>query len=697
MKKILLLILISLTILLIKPASVKADISCPQYDCPGSTYHDCTCDDSGKVVSCTSCGSSSDPNSNTPTPLPGGYCANLGGGCRFSCKLGESSYGDCDAAAGGGKCCVVSGGGGGSSTTKSTTTTTTPKCRWPTNYMGTCAQHPSDCNSNETCKDTTGTISGVAARAHECCQTILPSCTVGDNGEADGNCGICSPGGDDKCGTFSSTQTCTKTKIRVSNTSGTWQLSSYCTPVTNNVGCQITDKKCVDTTKTCVNNVCTNPGSTTTTISSSTTTTGANSTTTTTLEANCSIVSSAIDFVLDRSGSMGSKQSGSTLTKLDYLKTAVKSFIGKLPDSGIIGLQSFGGTASNDFSIATLQGRRDAINTKIDLLSAKGGTPLKDALTKALSEIQTAKQNASYKDYPYALILFSDGLWNTGGDPTPVVQQLKAINVRIFAIAYGAASGTGINFMKATATSPTDYYYAPKDTDIQPILDSIQKKVCITLTPTPTVTPEPTTTPTPTPAAGNTVLSLIVGLDGIGTTGDNQNPEDKNCSNANDPINCGSNKTPGHETRDVTVEFLTTGNTPVSTFSGLIKFAPESGKFLGTVDLGSNFTGGSYMIKIKSPGYLKKIYPSIQAITAGTTNSLPSIRLVTGNVNQDSSLDIMDYNILMSCSIFSSDSNGACNQNPNYVIKSDLEDNSTIDQLDYNLLMREWVNQIEQQ
>jgi hypothetical protein len=199
---------------------------------------------------------------------------------------------------------------------------------------------------------------------------------------------------------------------------------------------------------------------------------------------------------------------------------------------------------------------------------------------------------------------------------------------------------------------------------------------------------------------GNTYLSLVIGLDGLGTTGDNQNPSDINCTPAQIAQGCGSNKNPNNTTREVTVEFLNADAMPVGTYSGQINYttgATNSGKFTGAIDVASsNIAEGNYIVKIKSPGYLKRQLPSLQTIKTGQVNALTETRLVTGNVNQDSSLDIMDYNILMSCSIYSQDNKTSCNLNSNYAYRSDLEDNGTIDQLDYTLLMREWVNQIEQ-
>ena len=207
-------------------------------------------------------------------------------------------------------------------------------------------------------------------------------------------------------------------------------------------------------------------------------------------------------------------------------------------------------------------------------------------------------------------------------------------------------------------------------------------------TPTPTRTPtptigSPTSTPPPTPTIpeGNTVFAATIGLDAIGTTGDNTTPSDSS----------GSNKNPKRPTRNIKVEVFDGGGNPVANKSGTIIYSAERGKFTGSIDMGT-LASGNYIVKVKSDGYLKRLIPGIQTITLGQTYNVPPVNLVTGDINNDNAINILDYNILISCLSDpnqSTDNQGACNSNAQYSVLSDLEDNGVIDQLDYNLFLRE--------
>lgn len=217
----------------------------------------------------------------------------------------------------------------------------------------------------------------------------------------------------------------------------------------------------------------------------------------------------------------------------------------------------------------------------------------------------------------------------------------------------------------------------------------------LTKTPTPTtppgvtVTPTPrlSTTPTPTIPAGNAILALAIGLDAIGNTGDNNTPNDSS----------GSNKNPKRPTRNVTVElFNASNNQPVGTKrTGTVAYV--NGLFTGSIDLGTGFTTGSYNIKVKSDGYLRRKALGI-TLTAGRINTLTKISLVAGDINiigdikGDNAIDIRDYNILISClsdPTQTVDNHALCNSNAQYAVLSDLDDNGVVDQLDYNLFRRE--------
>ncbi|OGH29764.1 MAG: hypothetical protein A3F30_04015 [Candidatus Levybacteria bacterium RIFCSPHIGHO2_12_FULL_37_12] len=167
-------------------------------------------------------------------------------------------------------------------------------------------------------------------------------------------------------------------------------------------------------------------------------------------------------------------------------------------------------------------------------------------------------------------------------------------------------------------------------------------------------------------------------MDGLGTTGDNANPSDSS----------GSNKNPNRPSRNVTIGVFASNGNSVANKSGTLVYQAGSGKFTGNVDMG-NLASANYNVKVKSDGYLRRLVPGIQNITAGQAYNVPAVNLVAGDINGDNAIDILDYNILISCSIFSTDNQGLCNSNSQYKILADLEDNGAVNQFDYNLFLRE--------
>ncbi len=189
----------------------------------------------------------------------------------------------------------------------------------------------------------------------------------------------------------------------------------------------------------------------------------------------------------------------------------------------------------------------------------------------------------------------------------------------------------------------------------------------------------PTPTPTGGQGGGSTQFALLIGLDGIGNTGDNSNPEN----------NAGSTKNPKRALRNVTVEIFDSSNKSIANKNGSVSYDSGSGLFKGNVDMG-NLASGNYTVKVKSDGYLKRLVPGIQNITGGQTNNLPQIRLVDGDINGDNAINILDYNIFISCSPYSTDNNTLCNSNQTNKTLADLDDNGIIDQFDYNLFLKEF-------
>ncbi len=194
----------------------------------------------------------------------------------------------------------------------------------------------------------------------------------------------------------------------------------------------------------------------------------------------------------------------------------------------------------------------------------------------------------------------------------------------------------------------------------------------------PSITNSPTVTsmPSPTFSAQAMVLSFNVFMHGIGSSGDNANPFSAEFSN----------KQPQHPSRDVTVYVYDDQNQLAVTKPGSITYDALSGTYKGTVDLGTAVATGDYTIRIKEGTHLRRLLPGIQRLNQQANNIMPEIALVAGDVNNDNTLNILDYNLLVGCY---SDLLPAVSCTDENKVKTDLNDNNEVNQFDYNLFLRE--------
>jgi hypothetical protein len=226
-------------------------------------------------------------------------------------------------------------------------------------------------------------------------------------------------------------------------------------------------------------------------------------------------------------------------------------------------------------------------------------------------------------------------------------------------------------------------------------------------TATPTV-PPPTATPFPTatPIPNSTTLSFVVGLDGIGTTGDRKNPAWQQIPGQ--PLS-GSTQNPAHPERNVVVTLANpTDNSFVGQFNGTIVYQtgdPNKGKFITNPPIDLEQTpSGTYTVYVTTYSHLTKSLGQVD-IVAGQNNVVNNDTdagdLVAGDIVGNAISDIVpnnkltieDYNVLISCSIYSKDTS-TCALNSDFPKLSDLDDNGTtttplINEFDYNLFLRE--------
>lgn len=190
----------------------------------------------------------------------------------------------------------------------------------------------------------------------------------------------------------------------------------------------------------------------------------------------------AIDLVLDRSGSMISPTQ-----KFTKLKEGALTFVSKLSDESLIGMQSFASNATLDVPIGKVANNKSIIVSKINQMQAGGVTHTRDAMLIAKQELERVMHN--FPDHKFYVILLSDGVPNAppyfdpSQMPNDVATQIKNMGVGIFTIIYIGENDTSNQtrlkqMMESVASTPQDSYLAPTIDQLEKILDQIAVKIC---------------------------------------------------------------------------------------------------------------------------------------------------------------------------------------------------------------------------
>lgn len=196
----------------------------------------------------------------------------------------------------------------------------------------------------------------------------------------------------------------------------------------------------------------------------------------------------------------------------------------------------------------------------------------------------------------------------------------------------------------------------------------------LTSTPAPTA-PPPTSTPTPPPQLGSTVLDFTIFLHGIGKAGDAANSQSAGTVQ------------PVKTDFDINVELTNTSGVTAAQVAGKVIYNQADGNFKGTVTLGSDIPGGSYLVDIKVPRYLKKQIPGLLNINKSITNPMPPVYLYAGDIDDDNSLSVLDFNAMRDC--YSENLAPPACVNEDKKSATDINSDGAVNQIDYNLFLRE--------
>ena len=141
----------------------------------------------------------------------------------------------------------------------------------------------------------------------------------------------------------------------------------------------------------------------------------------------------AVMLVTDHSGSMVAEDVAPT--RLGAAQHAAHVFISQLPSQARVGVVAF---STGVDAVQPPTSDHSQAQAVIDAESAGGATDTGDALQEA---IDLLRQSAPHS--PSAVILMSDGAWNTGRDPITVAQQSSGgQRIPIYTVALGTADAT---------------------------------------------------------------------------------------------------------------------------------------------------------------------------------------------------------------------------------------------------------------
>lgn len=232
------------------------------------------------------------------------------------------------------------------------------------------------------------------------------------------------------------------------------------------------------------------------------------------------------------------------------------------------------------------------------------------------------------------------------------------------------------------------------------------KTIVPSKSPTPIASKTPTKSPTPkkspTPPVSSTPTGSVIPTPTDDGTAKHTRFEIITVLQAIGPLVKG-NTDPKHKERQLKIEvFDKDSDKPVLTKVGTINYEDSTGFFKALVDMGATLRTGDYAVKLKviGPiGYLRKLVPpGIVRIRAGETNRIPrvvpSVTLVVGDINNDNTLDIKDYNEYLSCFGKKADDPKLCKDK----VAVDLNDDGITDVsgkklTDYSWLFNSFQNQ----
>lgn len=124
--------------------------------------------------------------------------------------------------------------------------------------------------------------------------------------------------------------------------------------------------------------------------------------------------------------------------RLDAAKTQAKNFVASLPPQYNVALVSLSGNPAARMP-PTLD--RGQVNRALDALTLQDSTAVGDAISVAMSTLQSAPKAADGSSPPGAIVMLSDGQNTAGRSPLNEAAAAARAKVPVYTIAYGTENG----------------------------------------------------------------------------------------------------------------------------------------------------------------------------------------------------------------------------------------------------------------
>ena len=129
-------------------------------------------------------------------------------------------------------------------------------------------------------------------------------------------------------------------------------------------------------------------------------------------------------------------------------------------------------------------------------------------------------------------------------------------------------------------------------------------------------------------------------------------------------------------------------NKQIASVQGILSYSSTNKNFQGNIRV-PNLASGQYILQIKMDEFLTKTVPGIISVSANGTVVVPSVSVITGDINNDNKIDILDYNSVVGCFGSKQQTSSCTAPITQQSAGADINDDGTVDGGDYNLFLRE--------